>query len=234
MANIKFSGFAAETNVSNVTEIVGLTAAGNIKITPTNLLAGVGGVTVNTQAVNQLVACSAVTDTLDGEVNLTFNGSELTVTGDITTTGTISGNGSKLAVTEIESSIGAAGTAGDMGLNAETYTRYTSVVVGGSFYYLGSGGWSLSSASASGQAAQGMIGMATSISSGTGMVIRGICYVLTDPGGVEGDIIYLSTATGRLTNIPVATGGNVSRVMGYKIGTNLVYFNPSNDWIVIS
>ena len=42
MANIKFSAFTAETNVSNVTEIVGLTAAGNIKISPANLLLEAG------------------------------------------------------------------------------------------------------------------------------------------------------------------------------------------------
>tara|TARA_R110001592_G_scaffold134488_2_gene350221 strand:+ start:1284 stop:1826 length:543 start_codon:yes stop_codon:yes gene_type:complete len=42
MANVKFSEFTAETTVGNVTEIVGLTAAGNIKITPTNLLSGAG------------------------------------------------------------------------------------------------------------------------------------------------------------------------------------------------
>ena len=42
MANVKFSEFTAETTVGNVTEIVGLTAAGNIKITPANLLSGAG------------------------------------------------------------------------------------------------------------------------------------------------------------------------------------------------
>ena len=42
MANVKFSEFTAETTVGNVTEIVGLTAAGNIKITPTNFLSGAG------------------------------------------------------------------------------------------------------------------------------------------------------------------------------------------------
>ena len=42
MANVKFSDFTAETTVGNVTEIVGLTAAGNIKITPANFLSGAG------------------------------------------------------------------------------------------------------------------------------------------------------------------------------------------------
>ena len=42
MANVKFSEFTAETIVGNVTEIVGLTATGNIKITPANFLSGAG------------------------------------------------------------------------------------------------------------------------------------------------------------------------------------------------
>jgi hypothetical protein len=196
---------------------------------------GGGGVTVDTQAVNRLVACSAVTDVLDGEANLTFDGSELVVTGDLTTTGTISGNGSKLAVTEIESSVGAAAAAGEYGLNAETYTANSDTVVKGSFYALKAAGWVDSDASTLTLAANGMIGMATSTNSNTGMVIRGICYVLNDPGGAVGDVVYLDTAVTRLTTTAVTgTTGFVSRVMGYKIGTNLVFLNPSQDWIVIS
>tara|TARA_R110000751_G_scaffold88503_1_gene174809 strand:- start:956 stop:2311 length:1356 start_codon:yes stop_codon:yes gene_type:complete len=193
-----------------------------------------GGVTVNTQAVNRLVACSSVTDTLDGEANLTFNGSELTVTGDITTTGAVSGNGSSVKVGKLDTQVGAAAAAGDMGLNAEIYTAYTTTVIIGAFYALDSAAWIYSNATSIGTSAKGMIGMATSTGSGTGMVIRGICYVATDPGGAIGDVVYLAAVNGRLTTTPVATTGNISRVMGYKIGTNLVFLNPSQDWIEIS
>ena len=195
---------------------------------------GGGGVTVDTQTVHRLVACSAVTDVLNGEENLTFDGSELTVTGDVTTTGTISGNGSILAVSKIASGVGAASGAGDVGLNAEIYTAYSDAVTRGAFYALKSTAWASSDASTLTLAANGLIGMATSTNSNTGMVIRGICYVLNDPGGAIGDVVYLDTAVTRLTTAPVGTLGNVSRVMGYKIGANLVFLNPSQDWIVIS
>lgn len=234
MANIKFSGFAAETNVSNVTEIVGLTASGNIKITPTNLLAGVGGVTVNTQSVNRLVACSAVTDTLDGEANLTFDGSELTVTGDITTTGAVSGNGSSVKVGKLDTQVGAAASAGDIGLNAEVVTITTTTGLNAGYvYYLGAAAWTSSSASAL-ASGNGMMAVATDVTSASGMCIRGIVYVATDPGGSVGDVVYLATASGRLSTTVVSGTGEISRVMGYKIGTNLVFLNPSQDWIVIS
>ena len=49
-----------------------------------------------------------------------------------------------------------------------------------------------------------------------------------------GDVVYLSATSGRLTTTAPSTSGNVVRVMGHKIGTNLVYFNPSTNWIELS
>ena len=191
-------------------------------------------ITVNTQAVNRLVACSSTTDTLDGEANLTFNGSELSVTGDVTTTGKISGNGSSVAVGKLETAIATAGAAGEVGLNAEVVTITTTTGLNAGYvYYLGSSAWASSDADAVATSV-GFMAVATSASSATGMVIRGIVYLATDPGGSVGDVVYLSTATGRLSTTPVSATGDVSRVMGYKIGTNLVFFNPSQDWIEIS
>ena len=195
---------------------------------------GGGGVSVNTQAVNRLVACSSTTDTLDGEANLTFNGSELSVTGDVTTTGKISGNGSSVAVGKLETAIATAGAAGEVGLNAEVVTITTTTGLNAGYvYYLGSSAWASSDADAVATSV-GLMAVATSASSATGMVIRGIVYLATDPGGSVGDVVYLGTATGRLSTTPVSATGDVSRVMGYKIGTNLVFFNPSQDWIEIS
>ena len=191
-------------------------------------------ITVNTQSVNRLVACSSTTDTLDGEANLTFNGSELSVTGDVTTTGKISGNGSSVAVGKLETAIATAGAAGEVGLNAEVVTITTTTGLNAGYvYYLGSSAWAYSDADAVATSV-GFMAVATSASSATGMVIRGIVYLATDPGGSVGDVVYLSTASGRLSTTPVSATGDVSRVMGYKIGTNLVFFNPSQDWIEIS
>ena len=76
------------------------------------------------------------------------------------------------------------------------------------------------------------MGVATTTNSNTGMVIRGIVYVGNDPGGSVGDVIYLSTSSGRLTNDISGFGaGDVARIMGYKVGTNLVFFDPSKDYI---
>ena len=195
---------------------------------------GGGGVTVNNQAANRLVACSSSTDVLDGEANLTFDGSTLSVTGAISTTGQLSGNGSSVAVGKLETSIGAASSAGDLGLNAEVVTITTTTgLSAGYVYYLGASAWT-SAVATSVAAASGMMAVATGTSSADGMCIRGIVCVATALGGSIGDVVYLSTATGRMTTTAVSSTGNVNRVMGYKVASYKMFFNPSQEWIEIS
>ena len=139
-----------------------------------------------------------------------------------------------LEVGEISTSIGTVSAAGDTGVNAETITLTTTTgLSAGAVYFLGSSGWVASDASSI-STSIGLMGVATSNTSADGMVIRGIVRTATDPGGSVGDICYLSATTGILTTTPVSTTGDINRVMGYKIGTNLVFFNPSQDWIEIS
>ena len=179
---------------------------------------------------NNRVVTAVGNGTLNAEANFTFNGSTMSVAGGITVTSTISGNGSVLEVGEIASSAGPASSAGDKGFNAETVTFYSNTVVAGGVYYLGSSAWTFSDADAV-STSKGFMGVSTSTNSNTGMVIRGIVYVFADPGGSVGDVVYLSTATGRLTTTAPTAAGDVVRIMGYKVGTNLVFFNPSNDWV---
>ena len=167
--------------------------------------------------------------TFAGSSNITTVGT----LGSLTTTGDISGNGSTLKVSEIDTSAGSAGSAGDKGINAETVTFYstTTNIVAGAVYYLGSSAWTYANAGAV-STTKGFMGVATSGNSNTGMVIRGIVYVGNDPGGSVGDVVYLSTANGRLTtDISGFGAGDVARIMGYKVGTNLVFFDPSRDYI---
>jgi len=169
----------------------------------------------------------------DGNIELRAD-DELQIFSDINTTGAITGNGSSLSVSQIITGIGAAGAAGEKGLNAETTTITTTTGLSAGFvYYLGSSGWVGADASAI-STSKGLMGVSTSTTSADGMVIRGIVYMNSDPGGAIGDVCYLSTATGRLSTTPVSVTGDVNRVMGYKIGTNLVFFDPSRDWIEIS
>ena len=77
------------------------------------------------------------------------------------------------------------------------------------------------------------MGFASGTNANQGMVVKGIISLTV--AGTIGDVVYLNTVTGSLTTTPVSgTPGFVSRVMGYKLSANTVYFNPSQDWIEIS
>lgn len=125
--------------------------------------------------------------------------------------------------------------AGQYGKGAEIWYQGTSTPTAGSVYYLdSSGNWANTDASAV-ATAKGMLSVSAGADSDVdGMVIKGFVYVGTDPGGSVGDVVYLSETANQLTTTPPTTASAVVRVCGYKVGTNVVYFEPSKDWIELS
>jgi hypothetical protein len=122
--------------------------------------------------------------------------------------------------------------AGQYGKGAEIWYQGTSTPTAGSVYYLdSSGNWANTDASAV-ATAKGMLSVSAGADSDVdGMVIKGFVYVGTDPGGNVGDVVYLSETANQLTTTAPTTALAVVRVCGYKVGTNIVYFDPSKDWI---
>lgn len=125
--------------------------------------------------------------------------------------------------------------AGQYGKGAEIWYQGTSTPTAGSIYYLNSSGnWANTDASAV-ATAKGMLSVSAGVDSDVdGMVIKGFVYVSTDPGGNVGDVVYLSETANQLTTTIPTTASAVVRVCGYKVGTNIVYFDPSKDWIELS
>tara|TARA_R110002072_G_scaffold78626_3_gene182121 strand:- start:284 stop:1330 length:1047 start_codon:yes stop_codon:yes gene_type:complete len=123
--------------------------------------------------------------------------------------------------------------AGLYATGAELLFVGTSVLGSGTCVALGASAWGASLAASEVTAAIGLMGIRTAIAGG--ILIRGMVYLATDPGGAQGDVVYLSaTNAGELTTaVPTGTAGYVVRVMGYKVATNVVFFSPSKDWIVI-
>jgi len=130
---------------------------------------------------------------------------------------------------------GGLSTAGSYGVGAEVWYQGTSTPTAGSVYYLdSSGNWANTDASAV-ATAKGMIAVSAGTDSDVdGMVIKGFVYLGTDPGGSVGDVVYLSETANQLTTTAPTTASAVVRVCGYKAGTNIVYFDPSKDWIELS
>ena len=68
-----------------------------------------------------------------------------------------------------------------------------------------------------------------------GMLLRGMRHTRSRPGTV-GDELYVSTTAGDITSTAPSGTGDVVRVIGYCLdSTNgQIWFNPSNDFIVLA
>jgi len=135
----------------------------------------------------------------------------------------------------IPSSIGNASSAGEVGTGTEHIILHnSSTLQAGAVVYSGASSWTYTNATSAGAASYGFMGVTKTASTGDGIVTRGVVYLNQDPGGSVGDVVYLSTADGRLTTTAPSADGNVVRIMGHKLGTNLVYFNPSTNWVELT
>jgi hypothetical protein len=62
------------------------------------------------------------------------------------------------------------------------------------------------------------------------MLLRG--YVFNSSWNwTVGEPIYIGCSFGQLTQTQPSTSGEFVRVVGYAISADLIYFNPSQDWI---
>ena len=75
-----------------------------------------------------------------------------------------------------------------------------------------------------------MLAIATSTSSGNGMLLKGI-FRKASHGLSAGRPIYLSQTAGGMTNTAPSASGTYVRVIGYAIDSNTIYFNPDNTWV---
>ena len=165
------------------------------------------------------------------DADFTWDGTDLDIDGNV-----IGGNTSVLHMRQIKVDEQlASSSAGAFGKGSRLFYFGTQSLAPGRVYALTQSGWTQSSATTFNLLATGFLGVATSTASGAGLLVEGVVYLNTDPGGNLGDVIYLDTTAGVLTNdVSGFTTGDIVRVAGYKVGNNKVYFSPSQDWIEIS
>ena len=99
-------------------------------------------------------------------------------------------------------------------------------------YYLGKTSWAEADNRAEASSDK-LLAIATGTNSNQGMLLKGLFNLGYDPGGFPGDPVYLD-AGGIITSTLPTTSGEVVRILGYNVDTNIIYFNPSNDYIVLS
>ena len=126
----------------------------------------------------------------------------------------------------------------------EVPTITTGLIVN-KLYYLTSGQtWAAADASSSGTSIS-LLGIPPYTSSAFGVLTKGYIPILTtdfNTAPTVGAPVYVSETAGRFSATPPTTSGAVARIIGYyvdavTIGRNnyyTIFFNPSNDYIIIS
>jgi hypothetical protein len=81
----------------------------------------------------------------------------------------------------------------------------------------------------------GMLAIALGSSPGDGMLVRGYVRNSLWTTFAIGDILYVDTTLGYITNIAPSSTGNVVRIVGYCVNSTngVIYFNPDNTWVEI-
>lgn len=104
------------------------------------------------------------------------------------------------------------------------------VTVAGKVYTFDSGTWTEVDAAAEGTT-KGLLGLALGTNStDDGMLVQGLGTLATAPASLG--VVYVSGTAGELTSTQPVTG--FVRVAGYYIDTDVVYFNPSQDYLTLA
>jgi len=106
-----------------------------------------------------------------------------------------------------------------------------STTLAGAIYAHTGSGWTLAHSGSSGCASSSLALAVGTNSSDDGMLLRGMANIGYDPGGDNGCALYLESPGSASHNV-TATSGHVARVVGWNYGTDTIYFNPDNTWVV--
>lgn len=117
----------------------------------------------------------------------------------------------------------------------EFNSGYSSTAIGDLVYLDSSATWQKADADASATTYSSMLGIALSVTaSGAAatVLLRGFVYAATPfPTFTIGLPIYMSATAGAVTQTAPVTTDSATRVVGYAVHADKMWFNPSNDWI---
>ena len=117
----------------------------------------------------------------------------------------------------------------------EFNSGYSSTAIGDLVYLDSSATWQKADADASAATYSSMLGIALSVAASgaaVNVLLQGFVYAATPfPTFTIGAPIYMSTTAAAVTQTAPTTTDSATRIIGYGVHADKMYFNPSNDWI---
>ncbi len=117
----------------------------------------------------------------------------------------------------------------------EFNSGYTSTAIGDLVYLDSSATWQKADADASAATYSSLLGIALSVTaSGAAatVLLQGFVYAASPfPTFTIGAPIYMSATAGAVTQTAPVTTDSATRIVGYGVHADKMWFNPSNDWI---
>ena len=225
----KFS-IGGPVSLSNITSSGAISASGNINASSITASGDISASSFIARA-NYKFASDIVRigeDTIGDNLSITGGGlkvqTSITASNGITASGQIHGQAGHL-----EYRTGSiAGTAvGDIIKFGNMPT------LAGAIYAHSASKWVLAHSGSSGFASSSLALAVGTNSTAHGMLLRGMANIGYDPGGDNGCALYLERP-GSASNNASVTSGHVVRVIGWNYGSDTIYFNPDNTWILRS
>ena len=191
-------------------------------------------------------------DEVTVESNLTFDGSVLNVTGNITASGGfhVSSSGNVMInsdnIGSMATHLGALSVnygndtqlTGSLGIVGDGYGDIVKIggttTIKGNMYYLDTDAtWTLTNATDDSAGADKLLAIALGTNSDIdGMLLKG--FVHLNPAGtiVVGAAVYMRAGTGATTFAKDTATGNINRIVGYGLSLDgHIYFNPDSTWV---
>ena len=170
----------------------------------------------------------------DADTKISFNTNQIAIKAGNTSVFESTITGSKL--TNVHQNIyntGSLALSGNGGAIGDIVKFGGITTIAGGLYALTGSDWSLASATSTATGATSSLAVALGTNPASdGMCLRGFVNPTVDPSAPLGNPIFLNTTVGRMVKTAPASSNNVVRILGYQYGTDLIYFNPSNDYII--
>lgn len=187
-----------------------------------------GTVDTNGTPSNDQIAVFTDADTIEGDSNLQWTGTKLIVGGGLDV--------DRINVIAKNSLSSAGNYAAGSEILGTVYSPSALTGDAGEVHYLGSA-TSVEANASTEATGSGMLVVVTDAEDRSELLARGVVRVSTTlTTSAIGDKVYLNTTAGTVTTTAPTGSGNVVRIVGHvvKPSANMIYFNPSSDWIVVA